>query len=95
MFDEYLHIGETTAHECLKYFCQASFTCSGLGIFGSLSPRLPGSNGYARVGARISRHVGQHILDALGMEELPQRLERAVNDQLQKQESHDNPRSRS
>ena len=21
MFDEYLHIGETTAHDCLKYFC--------------------------------------------------------------------------
>ena len=36
MFDEYLHIGETTARECLQYFCQGV-----IHIFGEMYLRKP------------------------------------------------------
>ncbi|XP_047942768.1 uncharacterized protein LOC125189544 [Salvia hispanica] len=55
MFDEYLHIGESSAVECLLEFCAG------------------------------------HRLYALGVEELPRRLEGDTHFRLQSQASHDDP----
>ena len=39
MFDEYLHIGELTARDCLEFFVKALGRYSGIPIFGSLPPK--------------------------------------------------------
>ncbi|XP_047949219.1 uncharacterized protein LOC125195059 [Salvia hispanica] len=89
MFDEYLHIGESTARECLEFFCQGVREIFGDTSSEAYPPRLPGFDDYARESAWVSENVGQHRLYALGMEELPIRLERVVHNRFQEQESHD------
>ena len=91
MFDEYLHIGESTARECLEFFCQGVREIFGDTSSEAYPPRLPGFDDYARESAWVSENVGQHRLYALGMEELPIRLERVVHNRFQEQESHDCP----
>ena len=56
---------------------------------------MPETDKYARDYASFSEDVGQHRLHALGVEELPGGLERAVHYWIQNQTPLDDPGNRS
>ncbi|XP_047949409.1 uncharacterized protein LOC125195277 [Salvia hispanica] len=93
MFDEYLHMGETASLQVLRQFCRSIITIFGREYLRKPHRRLPDTAYYARESARFFRDDGQHRLLALGMEELPGGLERAVHYRVQMQTPDDNPGS--